>query len=172
MNDEVVNNLPEDTDTLQKLIVDYHQEVVRLREQIKLMQHRKFAKKSEKTDPAQLSFFDEPEPPKEEPEPQEESVEVKSYSRKKRTTLPKELPREQKHYDLNDDEKVCACGGALCWIGKETYEQLEYIPATVKVIERIKPNMPVEVARKALKQPKCLNNPSPKVLLPQAYCHK
>ncbi len=65
-----------------------------------------------------------------------------SASRKQghgRQKLPANLPREQKIYDLTEAERACPCCGELRQeIGSETSEQLEVIPAQVKVIEHIR----------------------------------
>ena len=58
----------------------------------------------------------------------------------KRQSLPKDLPREIVIHDIADADKVCACcGGALHKMGEEKSEQLEFIPAQIKVIEHIRP---------------------------------
>jgi len=64
-----------------------------------------------------------------------------TYTRNKpkRKKLPTDLPREKIEYDLEDSEKVCdCCGEQLQRIGSETSEQLDYIPASLRVIEHIR----------------------------------
>ena len=57
----------------------------------------------------------------------------------KRKPLPADLPREKIEYDLDESQKVCdCCGEQLERIGAETSEQLDYIPATLKVIEHVR----------------------------------
>ena len=62
-----------------------------------------------------------------------------TYTRKKpgRKPLPKDLPREIIRHELPEDEQVCSCGCQLHVIGEDKSEQLEIIPAQVKVIEHI-----------------------------------
>ena len=48
------------------------------------------------------------------------------------------LPRERVEYDLLNSEKVCSCGSPLCKIGEEITEQLEYCPASFKIIEHVR----------------------------------
>lgn len=131
--------LPNDVNTLRQIIIDNLAEINYLKEQIKLLQHRKFSKKSEQTtDNKQLELFDEPE---EETVTTEEvkEVEVKSHKRNtKNRSLPKNLPHERIYHDLEDKDKICECGNTLHKFGEDKYEQLEYIPATIKVIEHIK----------------------------------
>ena len=48
------------------------------------------------------------------------------------------LVREQIIHDLTAAEKICACcNNALCKIGEDKSEQLELVPAQIKVIEHI-----------------------------------
>lgn len=56
-----------------------------------------------------------------------------------RRRLPEHLPREPKLYELSESERRCpCCGETRCEIGRETSEQLEYVPAKYKVIEHIR----------------------------------
>jgi transposase len=53
--------------------------------------------------------------------------------------LPDHLPRERVEYDLAEAEKVCpCCGKARARIGGETSEQLDYRPASLFVVERVR----------------------------------
>jgi transposase len=64
-----------------------------------------------------------------------------TYTRDKprRKKLPEDLPREIIEYDLADSEKVCdCCGEQLQRIGSETSEQLDYIPASLRVIRHVR----------------------------------
>jgi transposase len=50
------------------------------------------------------------------------------------------LPRETRLIDLADAEKICpCCNGDLHKIGEEKSEQLSFIPASLKVIETLRP---------------------------------
>lgn len=56
-----------------------------------------------------------------------------------RRGLPKHLPREQVVYELSATERTCpCCGEQREEIGSESSEQLEVIPAKVKVIEHVR----------------------------------
>ena len=72
-----------------------------------------------------------------------ESVQVPAHARKRRgrKKLPAHLPRIEIVHDLPADQKVCAhCAGlALEKIGEEVSEQLEYVPAKVRVLKHIRP---------------------------------
>lgn len=56
-----------------------------------------------------------------------------------RRPLPKHLPREVRVLEPDDDDLMCGCGRAKVRIGEEKSEQLEYVPATCKVIETVRP---------------------------------
>jgi len=56
-----------------------------------------------------------------------------------RRRLPAHLPREQVMHELPEAERRCpCCGEPRREIGRETSEQIEYIPATLKVIEHVR----------------------------------
>jgi transposase len=56
-----------------------------------------------------------------------------------RAKLPESLPRIPVEHDLKPEEKLCpCCGQARCRIGKEISEQLEYVPASFKVLQHIR----------------------------------
>lgn len=64
-----------------------------------------------------------------------------TYTRNKpkRKKLPTDLPRDIINYDLDESEKVCdCCGEQLHRIGEEKSEQLDYIPASLRVIEHVR----------------------------------
>jgi transposase len=67
---------------------------------------------------------------------QKTSTQRKGHGRRE---LPAHLPREQQRYELPPEERTCpCCGEQRAEIGSETSEQLEYIPASYKVIEHIR----------------------------------
>jgi transposase len=53
-----------------------------------------------------------------------------------RRPLPDHLPREIIHHELSDEQRACpCCGKTRCEIGSEVSEQLEFIPASLKVVQ-------------------------------------
>lgn len=56
-----------------------------------------------------------------------------------RQKLPESLPRIEIVHDLTDEQKKCPCCGQMrgC-IGSETSEQLEYVPASFKVLKHVR----------------------------------
>ena len=111
-------------------------------EQFRLMQQKRFTSSSEKSDEKQLNLFNEAELIADE---QEESLEQETqtvtYERKKpgRKAIPDDIPREEVRYELSELEQICDCGHKLHVCGEDTSEQLEIIPAQVKVIKHIQP---------------------------------
>ncbi|WP_162902157.1 IS66 family transposase [Facilibium subflavum] len=70
-----------------------------------------------------------------------EAIEVKPYQRKKRgkrLPLPDYLPRERVIYDLPEQELITADGERYRLIGEEVCEQLDVIPATVRVLQHVR----------------------------------
>ena len=117
-----------------------NQKYSNLLEQFKLSRQRQFGSKSE-SHVDQLQLFDEAEAHANEEPESAELTETITYERKKptRKPLPKDLPREQVIHDVDDSEKQCDCGCEKQRIGEEISEQLEVIPASVKVIQHVRP---------------------------------
>ncbi|MBP9777658.1 MAG: IS66 family transposase [Rickettsiaceae bacterium] len=118
--------------------------------EIELLRHKlhaqlaaRFASKSEKHK-HQADLFDEAMPPEQTEltviETADEEITIAAHTRKKvgRKPLPKDLPREQIIHDLSEAEKTCSCGCQMHKIGEDKSEQLEWIPAQVKVIEHVR----------------------------------
>ena len=71
-----------------------------------------------------------------------ETITIPAHDRKKRGRKPlaASLPRLEIVHDIPDDEKVCPNDGTtLVRIGAEASEQLDYIPAVVRVLKHIRP---------------------------------
>jgi transposase len=106
---------------------------------------RLYGPRSERYDSSQPNLFDQCPPPPEPPPPTEADEPESPVRRKKkkghgRRPLPKDLPRKRQEHDLTEAEKLCPC----CQkprerIGEQTSEQLEYIPASMRVIEHVRP---------------------------------
>ena len=103
-----------------------------------LQLHKKaFTSSSEKLSADQLGLFNEAEVIEEETVVSEETVSVQSYTRQKkpRVSIPQHLPREEIIHDLPEAEKICPHDGTeLKCIGSDDHEQLDIIPAQIKVI--------------------------------------
>jgi transposase len=156
MNDMAVDNLPTDVNTLQSLLVEAHKQLLKKEQKIhslhKLLQAlederrlaaaRQFAPSSEK-EARQYYLFNEAEcGASESSEDTEEAAttEVKVNQRRRggRNPLSPHLPRIEIVHDLPEVEKQCICGCAKEMIGEDVTEQLDIIPAKVRVLKHIR----------------------------------
>jgi len=131
--------------TLQDELTRVQRENTSLRHQLDLLCQRLFGKKSERVSPDQLRFaFAQlgQDPPAAADEPIEmDSGERPGPGRRRRVPppgrrpLPASLPRHRVEIDVDDAEKICACGQVKTRIGEAVAEKLEYVPASLRVIE-------------------------------------
>jgi len=130
----------QDPDEIKKIALNLFDENQILQEQVKYLQDKLFGRRSEKTprDDGQLSLFDMPEPQLSILDEPEETL-VASHTRQKRGRKPLsvDLPRVDVIHELAEEERQCACGCLKSRIGEEVSEQLDYIPAKVRVIRNI-----------------------------------
>lgn len=136
--------LPDDVDTLKGMVIAGNNEIFFLKEQVSLLQHKLFGRKSEKLSvgSGQLFLFNEAEATAAEaPASPEEEVAVPAHQRRRghRKPLPDNLPRIEKLHDLAEEQKQCSCGAQKQRIGEEVSEQLDIIPAKIRVIRNIRP---------------------------------
>jgi transposase len=138
--------LPDDVATLKRMILEL---LASLREQgrdyeavrhrLNLLLQRLFGRRNERFDPSQLLFFDDVTDGQEPAPATEASTEAQPRRRAKphgRRRLPHNLPREPRHHELTEAERLCAgCGQARVDIGTDKSEQLDYRPASLFVIE-------------------------------------
>lgn len=137
--------LPDDATELKQMLVDFQdhhdRETGILFEQIRHLRAQLFGRKSEKLvpedGPQPLPLFDMPEP--EIPKEDEKESQVAGYTRKKsgRKVLPMDLPRVEILHDVED--KTCGCGNEMNRIGEEVSEQLDIIPAQIRVLRHVRP---------------------------------
>lgn len=128
---------------LLEIIAQQSQYIDTLAEMLRIYRYRQFGNKSEKISAEQLGIFDEADLPKniDAIAAADEAIHIAAHDRKKspgRKPLPEHLPREQRIYDLSEDEKVCACGHEMKHIKDEKSEQLEIIPAKVFIVEHLR----------------------------------
>lgn len=161
-----VHNLPDDPALLKRLLADRDALIERIKaeavEQLEALRvrleaekkaeidailRRFYGPKSERFDPRQLLLFglQVDAMPLNEASIQEESGEplvtrrVRNRHKHGRQPLPDHLPRIEIEHDLSDDEKPCPCCGAMRQrIGQEVSEQLEYLPASFKVLRHVR----------------------------------
>jgi transposase len=149
-------SLPDNLVELQQLVVTQsatlaaqQREIEQLKQYVALLLRARYGPRSEKVDPNQLALFDvqgaenaddgaEPQAPQDDTSL---DVVVREHRRRGggRSELPDDLPREQVEHDLAEEEKPCPqCGRMRQRIGSEASEQLELVPAQLKVIEHLR----------------------------------
>jgi transposase len=160
----------EQLDEKSSLIDAQAEELRTLREYIRLLKHQRFGRKSEQANDAQIWLFNEAEATVPEADPGEEaddSVFVEGHTRKKRgrKPLPDWIPRVEILHDLPDEEKVCGEDGtALERIGEEVSEQLEFIPAKLRVLRHVRPKYACPTCRTGIHTAPLPPQPIPKSL--------
>ena len=150
-------DLPNDIDALKALLLARDEKILGLEaqlntrateiEHLKLMiaklRRMQFGRKSEKLDhqieQLELQLED---LQADEAEAEREMPEADRAPRKKsvRRPLPDHLPRDEKIY-APDAEACPACGGGLRSLGEDVAEQLEYVPASFRVIRHVRPKL-------------------------------
>ncbi|MCP4040388.1 MAG: IS66 family transposase [Gammaproteobacteria bacterium] len=162
MVDSVAQYLSNDLDTLRQLVLSQQQliaeqrdenerqrkenewqriKIASLQEQLNILLHKRYGPSSEKVPPEQLRLFNEAEQDAETPVTEPETTTVTAHTRKKpgRTALPEELPRVEIIHDLPEEERICPHDGhILVEIGREVSEQLDIIPAKVRVLRHVR----------------------------------
>jgi transposase len=122
-----------ENNTLRERVASLEEEVMRLKELLKLQQDRLFGKSSEanlnnkNNDPSNAEPID--------------LITVTSHARKKRgprTLDTTNLPRHTVIHDLTQEQQICNCGNPLHFVRKDFSEQLEIIPARYCIIEHIR----------------------------------
>jgi transposase len=150
--------LPDDLETAHQLIRELLKTLAqqihlndKLQHQLEQLLRQRYGKKTEQIDPAQLLLFAqeilaqaEPTPtPASTSEPAPASTPIPSAPKKNghgRKPLPASLPRMPVLHDVPPEQRTCPdCGTERTCIGQEVHEQLEYIPASLVVLEHIRP---------------------------------
>jgi transposase len=141
-----IEQLPDDTKKLKAMLVEQRQAYVELQEKFETLRRMYFGTSSEKLseeDQRQMRLFNEAEEFGEEPSENEESesISVDGHRREKpgRKPISKDLPREEIIHDVSEEEKRCSCCGELRpELDDETSEEIEIVPASVKVLRHIR----------------------------------
>jgi transposase len=141
-------HLPDDVATLQRMVLELlaslHQsqrDNAALRHRLDLLLRRLYGPRGERIDPHQLLLFPDMAAGQDTAAaaPIEPAAAPKSKRRCRphgRRRLPENLPREPRHYELSEAERVCqGCGQLRIDIGADKSEQLNYRPASLFVIE-------------------------------------
>jgi transposase len=142
--------LPDEVDSLKAIIAHEREtkaaalsardaEIERLRAQVRLLLAQRFGPKAERVATAenpQLGLFNEAETDADEDAAKTVTT-VAGHARRRghRRALPSHLPREEVVHDLAEADKVCPHDGTpLTVMGEETSEQLDIVPAQVRVL--------------------------------------
>ena len=147
-----IDELPNDVAALKQLIlVEREQRQAAIDAAVKAavaaLLRRYYGPRSETFDPRQLLLFGQriEELPLAEASIADEAGEqlttrrIKNRDRHGRQQLPEHLERIEIEHDLDDSQKACpACGHERSRIGAEVSEQLEYFPASFKVLKHIR----------------------------------
>lgn len=166
--------LPEDVERLRALLIEREAaieerdaEIAQLREYVRLLKSQRFGARSEKTPREQLGLFNEAEVLAASAEDEEPAVEVAAHrrTRRGRRPLPAWMPREEIVHDLPEEEKVCPHDGQrLVEIGRESSEQLEFVPATARVLIHVRPKYGCPTCRTGVRIAPLPSQPIPKSL--------
>ncbi|UTW02797.1 IS66 family transposase [Amphritea atlantica] len=136
--------LPNDPEALKRIIEQQANRIAALEESLRLQKLKKFGASSEKS-PDQQEMFNEAELSMvveeylTESEAEQAQTELKTPKAKPgRKPLPAGLPRVRIEHDLSELEKQCPCGHERTEIGETTSEQLDIIPAQIRVLVNVR----------------------------------
>ena len=145
-------SLPDNVSELQKALINLNkkfegveQENEFLREQLRLIRLKMYARISERyqdeTDVIQNLLFKEIKSMEAEQEEVPEDLTIKEHKRKRsgRKPIPEDLPRVEVVHDISEEDKKCECGSEKSCIGEETSEKLQIEPAKLWVEKHIRP---------------------------------
>jgi transposase len=144
--------LPKDIEILQQMVLNLLTENEKQSRLVEKMQHQleqllraRFGQKADRIDPNQLALFaaevlDQQREQDEAPvveSAQEPATMDRNRNGHGRNALPESLPRKRVEHAIDPDLLACPkCGGRHCRkIGEEVSEQLDYVPASLLVIE-------------------------------------
>ena len=144
--------LPDDIDTAHRQIREQADTlrqqarlIARLQHQLERLLRDRYGKKGEKVDPDQLLLFAhdilaQAEPMAAAPQPPGPAAAKAPSDGHGRKPLPPSLPRKRIVRDVDPEDRACPeCGGERRPMGEEVREQLEYVPASLIVLEHVRP---------------------------------
>ena len=117
-----------------------------LRQRLDLLCHKLFGKKSEAVSPDQLRLafaqLAQELTPRAEPTEMDTGERPGRQHRRRpptgRRPLPASLPRQRVEVDVPEVDKICTCGTMKTRMGEVVSEKLDYVPASVRVIETVR----------------------------------
>mgnify|MGYP006332870905 FL=1 len=140
----LIAHLKAHADELSATLHEQQRTTARLQQQVELLLKRLYGPRAERIDPKQLALFAQELAAAQEPDatPEEEASAPTPEAKKGhgRKPLPKDLPRKRMVHDVPAQEKICPeCGADKKRIGEEVSEQVEYVPASMFVLEHVRP---------------------------------
>jgi transposase len=165
--------LPDSVDDLTALVIEQqnkldHQSlfIEQLLEQIRLAQHNRFGVKSESILPDQLRLWlDEygPNEPEAEDAQDDEVKPARPKTKRGRRRLPTHLPRIEINHTLDDEACQCEhCNERMVPLSEKVTEQLDIIPAKVRVLRHHRTTYHCPECKDALKTAPLPPQPIPK----------
>jgi transposase len=136
-------------EALKAKCAELEQKLALLTESIRLAQHRRFGRSSERiVCEGQMSLFNEAEvfgdQATAQQEPDSEKIDVAAHKRSARPrlvdTIPEGMPVETVRHEMPEDERVCpCCGGQMHAMGEEEVRsELVLVPASAKVVKHVR----------------------------------
>ena len=151
MSTDATLSLPEDPELLravatqqQATIEAQQRELEQLKHYVAQLLRQRYGPRSEKLDPAQLALFaaaEEAGQPQAQADSAPTEATVRAHTRRGggRNEFPADLPRKRIEYKLPPEQLACpCCGQERAKFGEEISEQLEFIPASLLVIEHVR----------------------------------
>ena len=164
---DIVHRMQTQLDKNESTISAQADRIAFLEEWKRLMDSQRFGSRSEGLAVDQYSLFNEAEVEASEVEEIEDEVAVSAHTRKKRgrRPLPDFLPVQEVLHDLSDEEKICSHDPThtLVEIGRESSDQLQFIPATVEILRHIRPKYACPTCKEGVKIA-----PMPKLPIPKS----
>jgi hypothetical protein len=155
-----VEDLPKDLDLCHQLILKLAADNEHLGRRLQELLRNKFGRKSETINPDQLNLFAREILTQFQQSTQEENKPANitpSFNKEQkhggggRNTNRPNLPVETKEYTLPETELPCPqCKELRTEIGYESAQELEFDPASFKIIKHVQKNMPAKAARSKL----------------------
>jgi transposase len=175
-------DIPDSVDALQQIIREQQAALERqqatieeqaeriafLEEWKRLVTSQRFGSKSEKIPAEQGRLFNEAEVEAVAGvDDDTDAITVPAHTRRRRgrRPLPHFLPVQEILHDLSEDEKVCEVDSShtLVEIGRETSDQLKFIPATVEIVRHVRPKYACPSCKQGVKIA-----PMPKLPIPKS----
>jgi transposase len=164
---DIVHRMQTQLDKNESTISAQAERIAFLEEWKRLMDSQRFGSRSERLAVDQYSLFNEAEVEASEVEEIEDEVAVPAHTRKKRgrRPLPDFLPVQEILHDLSDEEKICSHDPShtLVEIGRESSDQLQFIPATVEILRHIRPKYACPTCKEGVRIA-----PMPKLPIPKS----